>query len=140
MRRTLDRPPGERYLVAEERRVARAGVGGGSPTAATGRGVAAALGGAAVMTLLGGPLSVTFGLLVVAAFFGWLIATLVRPAVWLAVGLAVAAVALGLVGIWLFAGLEGGALGLVDYLGQVQGPLVLVHLAAAGLVAYGTIR
>jgi hypothetical protein len=92
------------------------------------------------MTLLGGPLSVTLGLVVVAAFVGWIVASLVRPLVWVAVALAVGSVALGLVGIWLFAGLEGGALGLVDYLGQVQGPLVVAELAAAGLVAYATIR
>jgi hypothetical protein len=83
---------------------------------------------------------VTLGLVIVAAFSAWLIASLVRPRVWLAVALAIGSVALGLVGIWLFADLEGGTLGLVDYLGQVQGPLVIVEVLVAGLVAYGTIR
>ncbi|HEX7221956.1 MAG TPA: hypothetical protein VF231_01795, partial [Candidatus Limnocylindrales bacterium] len=141
-RRKLERPPGERYLERDRRRaIATAGsTGGASRGGAIGRGAAAALGGAAVMTLLGGPLSVTLGLVVVAAFVGWIVASLVRPLVSVAVALAVGSVALGLVGIWLFAGLEGGALGLVDYLGQVQGPLVVVELAVAGLIAYATIR
>ncbi len=142
-RRKLNRPPGERYLERDRRRATATAVstgGGASRAGVIGRGVAAALGGAAVMTLLGGPLSVTLGLVVVAAFVGWIVASLVRPLVWVAVTLALGSVALGLVGIWLFAGLEGGALGLVDYLGQVQGPLVVAELAAAGLIAYATIR
>lgn len=138
-RRTLERAPGERYVAAAERRAAHS-TDPAPRSAALGRGLVAALAGAAVITFLGGPLSVTLGLVVVAAFIGWLVASLVRPAAGPAVGLAIGSVALGLVGIWLFAGLEGGALGLVDYLGQVHGPLVLVHLAAAGLVAFGTIR
>jgi hypothetical protein len=135
----LDRPPGERYVERDRRREARSGVRA-SRGGTFARGALAALGGAAVMTLLGGPLSVTLGLVVVAAFTGWLVASIVRPFVWAAVGLAVGSVVLGLVGIWLFAGLEGGALGLVDYLGQVQGPLVIVEMAVAALVAFGTIR
>ncbi len=135
----LDRPPGERYVERDRQRAANASTSASrGPTFA--RGALAALAGAAVMTVLGGPLSVTLGLVVVAAFLGWLIASIVRPFVWAAVGLAIASVVLGLVGIWLFAGLEGGALGLVDYLGQVQGPLVIVEIAVAALVAFGTIR
>ena len=49
----------------------------------------------------------------------------VRPGRVVAAAIAVASVALGLVGIWLFAGFEGGALGPVDYLAGVQGVLVL---------------
>jgi hypothetical protein len=44
----------------------------------------------------------------------------------------------GLVGIWLYAGLEGGALGLIDYLAEVQGILVPVELAAAGILAFAS--
>lgn len=85
-------------------------------------------------------MSVTAGLLVPAVFFGWLVALVVRPAVWIAVALSVGSVALGLVGIWLFAGLEGGSLGLIDYLGEVHGWLAPILLAAAALVAVATIR
>ena len=44
--------------------------------------------------------------------------------IWLAAGLALAAVVLGQVGLWLFARTEGGVLPLVDYLGETFGPLV----------------
>ena len=135
-RRTLERPPGDRYHEQARRPTARAP----SRASAAGRAALVALAGAAVMTIAGGPLSMTLGLLVVIAFTAWLIASIVRPDVWLAVGLAVGSVAVGLVGIWLYAGLEGGTLGLVDYLGQVQGPLVPVELAVAALVAFVTIR
>ena len=68
------------------------------------------------------------------------IASTVRPHLWRAIGLAVGSVAAGLVGIWVYAGLEGGTLGLVDYLGQVHGPLVLVEIAVAAVVAFVVIR
>jgi hypothetical protein len=135
-RRTLDRPPGDRYLERDADR--RAGSGpADSPIV---RGTAVALGGALVITFLGGPLSVTAGLLVAAAFIGWLVATAVRPALVPAIVLSVGSVALGLVGIWLFARLEGGVLGLFDYLGEVQGPLAPLQLVVAGLVALAAIR
>lgn len=145
-RRVLERPPGDRYAEAE--RPARAGAGGtgsGGPasrlrTSPVVRGLAAAVLGAGAITLLGGPLSVTVGLVVAAALIGWLVASLVRPAVGLAIALAVGSVAAGLVGVWLFAGLEGGSLGLIDYLVQVQGVLVPIELATAGLVALATLR
>ncbi len=135
-RRTLDRAPAERYLEQERRRA----VAPPSQAAAIGRGAAVALAGAGVMTFAGGPLSVTFGLVAVGGFTAWLVASIVRPTVWVAVGLAVASVALGFVGIWLFAGLEGGTLGIVDYLSQVHGLIVPLSFAVAGLVAFGTIR
>ena len=99
-----------------------------------------ALAGAAIITFFGGPLSVTIGIVGVAAVIGWVIGSIVRPSLVLAVGLATGSMALGLVGIWLFAGLEGGVLSLPDYLGQVQGPLVVLELAVAGLVAAATVR
>ncbi len=133
-RRLLDRPPSERYAAVTEiapgsgraRRVARL--------------IAAALVGAAAVAFLGGPLSVTLGLIGVAAVIGWAIGSLARPSLGLAVGLAVGSVALGLVGIWLYARLLGGVLGLPEYFAAVQGPLVVVELAVAGLMAAGTVR
>jgi len=145
-RRVLERPPGDRYKEAERR--VRAGTGATSQGGTASRkralpvvrGIAAAAVGAGAIALLGGPLSVTAGLVVAAAFIGWLIASLVRPAVSLAIALSVGSVAAGLVGIWLFAGLEGGSLGLFDYLAEVQGVLVPIELATAGLVALATLR
>lgn len=93
-----------------------------------------------MIAVLGGPLSVTLGLLGVAAVIGWAVGSLARPSLGLAVGIAVGSVALGLVGIWLFARFEGGVLGLPDYFAEVQGPLVFLELAAAGLIAAGTVR
>ena len=68
------------------------------------------------------------------------VGSIVRPSLVLGVSLAIGSIALGLVGIWLFAGLEGGVLSLPDYLGEVQGPLVVIELAVAGLVAAATVR
>lgn len=130
----LDRPPSERYAaapeVAPESGIARR----------ASRALGAALVGAAVVALLGGPLSVTLGLIAVAAVIGWAIGSLARPSFSLAVGFAVGSVALGLIGIWLFARLEGGVLGLPEYLAAVHGPLVVVELAVAGVMAAGTVR
>ena len=104
------------------------------------QGALAALIGAAVIAVLGGPLSVTFGLIGVAAVVGWAIGSSVRPSLGLAVGLAIASIVLGLVGIWLVARLEGGVLSLPDYLAQVHGPLVAIEVAVAALVAAATVR
>ena len=87
------------------------------------------------VTVLGGPLSITAGLVGAAAVIGWLAGLATRPLRAAAVAVAVGSVALGLVGIWLFAGLEGGTLGLVDYLAQVQGILVPIELVVAGTLA-----
>ncbi len=102
--------------------------------------LAAGLAGAAVVALLGGPLSVTGGLVGVAVVIGWVVGSLARPSLAVAVGVAIGSFALGLVGIWLFARLEGGVLGPTEYLAEVQGPLVVVELAVAALVAAATAR
>ena len=133
--RVLDRPPSDRYAASVPAPAAE------SP--ASGRvmqGALAALIGAAVITVLGGPLSVTFGLIGVAAVVGWAIGSSVRPSLGLAVGLAIASIVLGLVGIWLVARLEGGVLSLPDYLAQVHGPLVAIEVAVTALVAAATVR
>lgn len=133
-RRVLDHPPSDRYAAAPVRAT--------DATADSGalRALLVALAGAAIITFLGGPLSVTVGLVGVAAVIGWVVGSIVRPSLVLAVGLAIGSIALGLVGIWLFAGLEGGVLSLPDYLGQVHGPLVVIELAVAGLLAAATVR
>lgn len=141
-RRALERPPAERYLEQERATAAQAegaaaGPGTRSPLPTA---LAIGAGGAVVVALLGGPLSMTAGLVAAAAFIGWLVAAVGRPGRVAAVAIAVAAVGLGLVGIWLYARLEGGSLGIVDYLLQVHGPLVPLHFGAAAIAAAGASR
>jgi hypothetical protein len=133
--RVLDRPPSDRYKEAAPAPSTDTPVSGRAPQA-----VLAALVGAAVITILGGPLSVTVGLVGVAAVIGWAIGSIVRPSLGLAVGLAIASIALGLIGVWLVSRFEGGVLSLPDYLGQVQGPLVAIEIAVAAIVAAATVR
>jgi hypothetical protein len=87
------------------------------------------------MTLLGGPLSITAGLIGASGAIGYVVGAAMRPLRLAAVITALGSVVLGLVGIWLFAGIEGGVLDIVDYLGDVQGPLVLIELLVAGVLA-----
>jgi hypothetical protein len=129
-RRRLDRPPSDRYEAA-----AADAPDTISDEDATPAVVPVGLAGVIAFTVLGGPLSVTVGLVAAAGAIGWVIGMVMRPDRALAVVLAIGSVALGLVGIWLFAGLEGGALGLVDYLAQVQGILIPIELAVAGVLA-----
>jgi hypothetical protein len=124
----LDRPPGERYVT---------------PAAAANDGpdlrwapVAVVLGGAILYTILGGILTITAGLVVLAVFIGWLIGKLVSPPP-IAALVGLAAIVVGLLGIWLFGRIEGGVLDPIAYLDEVQGwPLVIAQLVAgAGMAA-----
>jgi hypothetical protein len=72
------------------------------PRRAAWRASGAALAVAAAWALLGGPFGVTVGLVVVAAFGGWLIGTSARPWRWIAVAAAVAAWFVALVAIYLY--------------------------------------
>jgi hypothetical protein len=127
----LERPPGDRYIT---RPVAA--------DEATGRldailvPTALVLGTGIAFVLLGGILLVTAGLVVVAGFVGLLTGRLVSPpARAAAVGLT--AVVVGLLAIWLFSRIEGGVLDPIDYLAEVEGPIVVVLslLAGTGLAA-----
>lgn len=125
-RRLLDRAPGERYVRpprsdASERRAV-------DPLLVP---VALILGSALAFTLLGGVLTATVGLLVLAAFGGWLTGRLVSPPR-LAALVGVVAVLAGFLGIWLFGRLEGGVLDPVTYLIDVEGPLVVLLAFALG--------
>jgi len=132
----LERPPSARYGVPA------------AATDPTGAGrldsilvpVAIILGGTIGFVVLGGVLDVTAGLVVVAAFLGWLAGRLVSPpGRAAAVGLVV--VAAGFLGIWLFGRLEGGVLDPVSYLLEVEGAIVvLVSLVAAGGLAAAASR
>jgi hypothetical protein len=61
-----------------------------------------------------------------------------RP--WLAVALALASIVLGQIGLWLYGWTEGGVLPLVDYLGEVFGPLVPAQAIIAVVVAWVAAR
>jgi hypothetical protein len=127
----LDRPPGDRYLPREA---------GRSEGRIAWPPIAVAVGGALAYTILGGILSITAGLIVVAGFAGWLLGKLVAgpPK---AAGLAIITIVVGLLGIWLFSRIEGGALDPLSYLDEVQGwPLVLLQLGVGGGLAAASSR
>ncbi|HSK51805.1 MAG TPA: hypothetical protein VLA44_03560 [Clostridia bacterium] len=146
--RRLARPPSDRY---------RSDDGLGDPPAPTGTvGRAFALGSAAAvlsalaLTVAGGVFVVTAGLIAIAAVSGWAVSAAVRfggagaltasRRVGLAVALALAGVALGQGGLWLYAEYQGGALGPIELLAEVYGPLVPLELAAAAAVAWWSAR
>lgn len=127
----LDRPPGDRYLP-------RTPAAPGAPSRLDPflAPLALVLGGAIAFVLLGGILTVTAGLVILAAFLGWLTGRLVSPPGRAAVvGLTV--VVVGWLAIWLFGRIEGGVLDPITYLAEVEGPIVVVLtlLAGGGLAA-----
>ena len=150
--RRLSRPPSDRYRATEAAPDEDATVD--DDAASPARGIAFAVVTAIVVggliTVLGGVLLVTAGLIVVAAAGGWAIAlairvgaraTLPRPTRrGLAVGLAIVAVVIGQIGLWLFGRTEGGVLPLLDYLAETFGSLVPLEFAAAAIAAAWTAR
>lgn len=151
-RAELERPPGDRY---RSRSGDAAGSGALPPTRVSpARGIALAVVvgvvGAILATMLEGVLSLTLGLLVVAALIGRFVALALRagagstiPArrrLAVALALTLGAVALAQLGIWLYARSEGGVLGVVDYLAQTFGPLVPLQFIVAGVVAWWSAR
>lgn len=146
--RRLAHPPSDRYRATElepagpERAI--------SPVRGATYAVLAGVAGAAAITILGGVLAISAGLLAVAAATGWAVALGLRIGaggrlsaarrVRLAVGLALLAVVLGQVGLWVYARTEGGVLGPLDYLGETFGPLVPLELAGASITAWLTAR
>jgi hypothetical protein len=102
--------------------------------------------GAAAITILGGVLTVTAGLLVVAATTGWAVGMGLRVGrgarragggvVRTAVTVALVAIALGQIGLWAYARSEGGVLAPLDFLWQVYGGLVPVEFVAAAIGAW----
>ena len=150
--RRLARPPSERFGdVADPDAAPEAtAVRAGSPARGVAFAVVAGLVGAGLTVLLGGRLTVSAGLLVVAALTGRAVAlALIAGAgaslppprrAWLAAGIAVGGVLLGQVGLWLFARTEGGVLPLPDYLGQTFGLLVPIQVALALAIAWWSAR
>ena len=151
--RRLAHPPSDRYRAAEARAEAAA-IALPDPAASTARGVAiatvVAIVGAAAIVLVGGILALTSGLLVVAGATGLGVAVALRIGagdrltsrrrVTIAVGLAIAAVALGQLGLWQYARTEGGVLSPLEYLAEVYGPLVPLEFGVAAFVAWATAR
>jgi hypothetical protein len=155
--RRLDRPPSDRYRVTGQPGVPveggepagggePSGAGQGSPTRALVTAIAAAAGGGLVITVAGGLLTMTAGLVVIAAVLGWVVGALVglggsaspqrqRRRV-LAAGVAIGGVALGQAGLWLVARQEGGTLDPVAYLAEVFGALVPLEVALAAGFAW----
>ena len=150
--RRLSRPPSDRYREVEDPDAApqAATARPGSPARGVAFAVVAALVGAALTVVLGGRLTISAGLLVVAAITGRATAlALVAGAgaslprtrrAWLAAGIAVGGVLLGQVGLWLYARTEGGVLAFPDYLGQTFGLLVPVQVALALVIAWWSAR
>ena len=148
--RRLDRPPSDRYRTAA--------ADAPDPLAERPRSVArgllfadlVALVGAGAIVVLGGVLAQSAGLIVVAALIGRAVAialrlgagpTLAPPRLtWIAVGLALVGVALGQVGLWLFAASEGGVLPLPTYLAETFGFLVPIQLGVAAVFAWWAAR
>ena len=99
-----------------------------------------------------GILTITAGLLVVAAVVGWVVGAVFTIALGptpaggrtirrsLAAVIALLGVALGQVGLWLIAREEGGTLAIGDYLAEVFGLLVPAELAIAAVVAWWRAR
>ena len=148
--RRLAHAPSDRYRAAEEAAAAAVQPRAVSP----GKGIAAAavvaIIGAVVITVLGGVLTMTGGLLVLAGLIGWGIAAGLKTGggasiaasrrAWLAAAFALGSIVLGQVGLWLYAGTEGGVLPLLDYLGETFGPLVPIQIVIAPVVAWVTAR
>jgi hypothetical protein len=86
--------------------------------------------------VLGGIVTVTAGLVILAAFLGWLTGRLVSPPR-LAAVVALVAVIAGFLAIWLYGRMEGGVLDPLDYLVEVEGPVVVILslLFGGGLAA-----
>jgi hypothetical protein len=121
------------------------------PTAAQAiaAGAGSALLGAAATVVLGGLLAFSAGLLVVAAAAGRLIGLAFASlrAAWSSARRTVAAVAIaaagffvGQLGLWWYAGTEGGVLSLADYLGQTFGLLVPLQLVIGAGIAWWSAR
>jgi hypothetical protein len=151
-RRRLSQPPSARYASPEP---AASGQDGSALIGPLIRADVAAAIGAAALVLVGAVLASTFGLLFVAAAMGASIGLILaraavpapgtdarpvarRLVMWLAVGLAIVAVAVADVATWLYARGEGGTLELFDYLWTTYGLFIPgVALVAAVAAAWG---
>lgn len=108
------------------------------------------IGGAIAITVLGGVVTLTTGLVILAAGIGWSTARALgigagatlapTPRTVIAVVMALGCVSLGQLGLWIYAGVQGGVLPLVDYLDQAFGFVVPAQIAIAPLTAWISAR
>jgi hypothetical protein len=150
--RRLAHPPSDRYRDAEAAAAAAREVPDAGASVARGLAFAtiAAIAGAALTVVLGGVITLTAGLVGVAIATGWAVAAGLRfgagshlagsRRAWIAVVMALVAVALGQLGLWLYARTEGGVLPLPEYLGEVFGILVPIQAVFAALAAWVSAR
>jgi hypothetical protein len=135
--RRLSHPPSDRYA---KKAAELAPNPAATPTTSSARRLAVgsivALAGAATITVFGGVLTLTAGLVVVAAATGWAIGAVLPGRIRAAVALGLAAVALGQLGLWVYALSEGGVLGPLDLLWQVYGGLVPLEFLGAAILAW----
>jgi hypothetical protein len=150
-------PRGRRLAEAPSARYAAggpAGAPGASRSALPGALARAGLigiAGAAALVLVGGVFASTFGLVFVSGIMGAAIGLVIaraavprdaarptprRTLLWIAFAMAIGAVVLGDVGLWLFARQEGGTLGPLDYLWTTFGPFVPGDAIVAALAAW----
>jgi len=144
--RRLAHPPSDRFRVESSAEV----VPGPDPSASVARGAVVAITvafvGAGTLVVLGAVATITTGLIVVAGAIGFAVAVALQlgagghlsrgQRIVLAVALTLASVALGQLGIWRYALTEGGVLPLIDYMGEVFGPLVVVEFVVGAVVAW----
>ena len=145
--RRLAHPPSDRYRTAEP---AADVASPGSAARAVVFGVLTGIGFAAAIVLLGGVLALSTSLVLLAPILGWTVAWAVRAGAdgsvsrsrlaLLALALAFGAVALGQLGLWLYARTLGGVLPFTDYLGEVYGVLVPLQFLFAVPIAWATTR
>ncbi|HYH92057.1 MAG TPA: hypothetical protein VD763_02770 [Candidatus Saccharimonadales bacterium] len=154
--RRLDRPPSDRYRESTPT-APDGGAAAGSPDRrprsarrAMAYAITATLLGALATIILGGVLAISAGLLVVAVVAGRAIGlglivgddgslTSTRRTS-IAIGLALASVVIGQLGLWWYASTEGGVLGPIDYLAQTFGILVPLQALLTTAVAWWTAR
>lgn len=139
--RRLPHPPSDRYRRESDALVPKPGIASSAARVrGLGPGAVAGLLGAVAITALGGALTMTAGLIVVAAATGWVVGAVLPRRTRTAVLLALAAVALGQLGLWAYARSEGGVLGPLDLLWQVYGGLVPLEFLAAAILAWVAAR
>jgi hypothetical protein len=144
-RRRLDRAPGERYAKGGGRSGGSGGAGGGRGGPGVIRAFLVADAGALAFFLLG-LLDLGAGLLVVAAFIGWVVALALvwtgrdaipasRTRMGIAAMLGAWAIVAAIVADWVYALIQGGVLGPLDYVVQRYGMVALVSVVVASGVA-----
>jgi hypothetical protein len=145
-RRRLDRAPGERFATGPAAVQERAAAGRRRRRRAVLASVLVADAGAVLFFLLG-LVDLGAGLLVIAAFVGWIVALALvwwgrdavadaRLRVALAAFLGGWAIVAGIVVDWVYALVQGGVLGPLDYVAQRYGAIALLAiLLAAGVAA-----